>query len=88
MPLTPGQTTNELMAWGFRAIIALATLIGLPVAGALLSRVISTIDGIAAESQTHTIQLNTVGTKLDFLTGISNDHEIRLRQLERRPDGR
>lgn len=88
MPLTPGQTTNELMAWSFRAIIAFATLIGLPIAGALLSRVVSTVDGIAYESQTHTIQLNTVGTKLDFLTGISNDHETRLRQLERRPDGR
>lgn len=85
MTIGPGNTTNEIMAWGFRAIIAIATLIGLPLAGAMLSRVIATADHISEETQLHTIQLNTVGTKLDFLTGISNDHEIRLRQLERSP---
>lgn len=83
MPLSPGQTTNELMAWTFRAIIGFATLVGLPIAGYMLDRAVRSIDHVADESQVHTVQLNTVGTKLDFLTGIATDHETRLRQLER-----
>lgn len=71
------------MAWAFRAIVAFATLVGLPMAGYMLDRAVRSIDGVAVESIAHTVQLNGVTTKLDFLTGIATDHETRLRQLER-----
>lgn len=78
---------NEVMAWGFRAIIGIATLVGLPVAGWMLNRTVATIDRVSEGVATHTLQLDHVQTtitdQLGYLKSIAADHESRIRSLER-----
>jgi hypothetical protein len=87
MPLKPGETTNEIMAWSFRAIVGFATLVGLPLAGFMLNRAVGTLDNVSVQSVLHTTQLNrleqSVMDHVDFLTRVTADHESRIRQLER-----
>lgn len=86
MALT-GSSMNEIMAWGFRAIIGIATLVGLPIAGWMLNRTVATIDKVSDGVATHTLQLEhvqtTVTDQLGYLKSIVGDHETRLRSLER-----
>lgn len=83
---TPGSITNELMAWGFRAIIGVATLVLVPVGGWLIDRATHSIDHVASVSDQHTRQLDRMETSVadhfDFLARAVADHEARLRQLE------
>lgn len=80
------------MAWGFRAIIAIATLIGLPIAGFMLERVVTRADEISVAVHSHDtkLQLLSAGNDdiKDRITGVREtvqDHETRIRSLERGP---
>lgn len=83
---TPGSTINELMAWGFRAIIGFAVVILVPAGGWLIDRATRSIDHVAIVSDQHTRQLDRMETSVadhfDFLAKAVADHESRLRQLE------
>lgn len=88
--MLPGETKNEMMAWGFRAIIAIATLIGLPIAGAMLNRVVSKSDEIVKLVSAHDTKLqlidqgnNDIKDRISGVRETLQDHEIRLRTLER-----
>lgn len=78
------------MAWGFRAIIGIATLIGLPLAGAMLSRVVNKSDEIVSAIHAHDTKLQLLGMSneeiKDRVTSVRDllqDHENRIRSLER-----
>lgn len=89
---TPGTTINELMAWGFRAIIGIATLILVPAGGWLIERAIHSIDHVVTIADGHTRQLDRMETSVadhfDFLARAVADHEARIRQIERDRGGR
>lgn len=80
----PGQTTNELMAWGFRAIIGIATVIGLPVAGAMLNRLMNSADEVSALVRSHDAKLQIIQNGIDEIRDVDKDFEQRLRTLERK----
>lgn len=82
--LRPGQTTNELMAWGFRAIIGIATVIGLPVAGAMLNRLMNSADEVSALVRSHDAKLQIIQNGIDEIRDVDKDFEQRLRTLERK----
>lgn len=77
---------NEIMAWAFRAIIAVATTIG----GWSLTRIVNSADEISLAVHSHDTKLEILNERAketnDKLTGTGtqiNDHEVRIRQLER-----
>lgn len=80
--MAPGSTTNELLAWGFRALVALCTFIGIPTVGWLASRAVSSLDNVATLSEQHTVQLQKIVDHVDDLSRITGDHETRIRALE------
>lgn len=84
MELKPGTTANELMAWGFRVIVGVGVLIGLPLAGAMLNRVLHTADQIAAQVQEHNTKLEVIGDRITGVRETLQDHEQRLRVIEQR----
>lgn len=84
----PKIARNELFYFVARASTLIATLIGLPVAGWMLSRVITQADALAATVTQQNVEIRvltaTVNSRLDSDTKSITDHELRLRQLERR----
>lgn len=80
--MTPGSSTNELLAWSFRALVALCTFIGIPTVGWLASRAVASLDNVAVLSEQHSLQLQKVVDHVDDLTRVTGDHETRIRALE------
>lgn len=84
----PKIARNELFYFVARASTLIATGIGLPVAGFMLSRVISQADALTATVTQQNVEIRvltaTVNSRLDNDTKSLSDHELRLRQLERR----
>ena len=70
-----------------RLCMVAATLIGLPVAGALLSRVVGQADAMAHQVQEQGVSIRllnaTVSEKLNSNFSTLTDHELRLRALEK-----
>lgn len=82
------------MAWGFRAIISVAVLIGLPIAGVMLNRMLAKSDEIVSLVHSHDTKLqlidqgnNDIKDRISGVRETLQDHEIRLRYLERPPGG-
>jgi hypothetical protein len=93
-PVAPGNNTNEMMAWGFRAIIGIATVVGLPLAGFMLQRVMGKADDIVIAVHSHDMKLqeltfgnNEIKDRLGGVKEMLTDHENRLRTLERPANG-
>jgi hypothetical protein len=86
-----GQThkivKGELVTYFARACMIAATLVGLPAAGFMMTRVINQNDTVAAAvaAQNVSIQLlsQSVRQTFDGHTSQLQDHELRLRQAER-----
>jgi hypothetical protein len=64
-----------------------ASVIGLPIAAAMLSRVVSQADAMAHQVQEQGVSIRllnaTVGEKLNSNFSTLTDHELRLRALEK-----
>lgn len=93
---TPRQipvTTELLMAWVFRAMVALVTFVGLPTAGYLLMSLMSKADDVVTTVHAHDTKLELlslgnqmINSKLNDFHDSLQDHEKRIRELER-PQG-
>jgi hypothetical protein len=82
---------NEMMAWGFRAMLTASVAVG----GWALARIVTTGDDISSSVHKHDTKLEIldergkeINDRLVGFNGELNDHENRIRQLERNKDGR
>jgi hypothetical protein len=78
---------NEWFYAFARLCMVAATLIGLPTAAAMLSRVVSQADAMAHQVQEQGVSIRllnaTVSEKLNSNFATVTDHELRLRALEK-----
>ena len=79
---------NELFYFIARASMLFGSLIGLPVAGYMLTRIINASDAIAAQVSEQAVAIKvlttTTGFRIDNSDKILIDHEARIRLLERK----
>lgn len=80
----PRAVRNETFYLIARLCMILGSTIGIPMAGYMLSSVISKANEIAATQQEQTITLRvlsaTMAQRLDMIDKTMNDHELRLRK--------
>lgn len=75
---------NEIFYAFARVCMVLASLIGMPTAGFMLSRVIATADDIRDQVQKQNTALLLLSAEVKYHYGSVDDHEQRLRKLEAR----
>lgn len=75
-------TRELMMAWAFRAIIGLSVVVGLPLAGAMLSRVLNKADEITEVVRGHDTKLEIINDRITGVRETLQDHEQRLRTIE------
>lgn len=78
----PTFIRNEFFYAFARLCMVGGTLIGLPVTGFLLSRVVSTADDIRTQVQQQNVALTVLSSEVKFRFATMDDHEHRLRRLE------
>lgn len=84
--MTEIPVTRELMmAWAFRVIIGFAVLAGLPMAGYLMQRMLNKADEISNTVHGHDTKLEIIGDRITGVRETLQDHENRIRSLERGP---
>lgn len=83
----PKIARNELFYFIARLCMILASVIGAPAAGFMLTRIINQADVLQATVLEQTITIKvlsaTVKDKLDSSVAQLSDHELRIRSLER-----
>jgi hypothetical protein len=83
----PKIARNEMFYFIARASTLAATLIGLPLAGFMLSRVVSQADALQLSVTQQNVEIRvlsaTLKSQLDNDVKQLTDHELRLRALER-----
>lgn len=83
----PKIARNEIFYFVARMSTLVATFIGLPIAGWMLSRAVQTSDVLTAQVAQQNVQLSvlsaTIKDRLDGDLRQLTDHELRIRQLER-----
>lgn len=86
--LVPKIARNELFFFIARASMLFATVIGLPAAGFMLSRIINEADALTLSVTQQNVEIRvlsaTLKDRLDQDGKELTDHELRLRSLERR----
>lgn len=86
--LVPKAARNELFYFVARASGIFMTVVALPIAGVMLTRVIAQQDAVQVLLTQQNVDLHvlsaTVKDKLDMILTHQNDQELRLRQLEQR----
>lgn len=87
--LVPKAVRNEIFYFIARFSMIVANLVGLPIAGWLLIRIVTQADNLQATVLEQTVTLrvlnSTVKDKLEANVQQLSDHELRIRALERRP---
>lgn len=78
----PSIIRNEVFYAFARVCMVAASLIGMPVAGFLLSRVVSTADDIREQVQKQNTALLLLSAEVKYRFGSVEDHESRIRKLE------
>jgi hypothetical protein len=84
---------SETFAITARAAMVFATMVGLPIAGWMMNRVTSAIDGMNAKVDLTSEQVKLlqqsinlgVNFRIDGAERQLSDHEVRIRGLERQP---
>lgn len=83
----PKIARNELFYFVARASTLIATLIGLPIAGFMLSRVITQADALNATVVQQNVDIKVLSSQVNDRLASDlrqlSDHELRLRALER-----
>lgn len=78
----PSIIRNEVFYAFARLCMVIATLVGLPVAGFMLTRVVVTADEIRDQLQRQNLALMLLTNEVKFRFANVEDHEQRLRKLE------
>lgn len=78
----PTIIRNEFFYAFARLCMIAATVIGLPIAGFLLTRVVNTADEIRTQVQAQNVALILLTAEVKFRFANVEDHEHRLRKLE------
>lgn len=78
----PAIIRNEVFYAFARLCIVFLTVIGVPVGGFMLTRVVTAADDIRAQLQTQNTALILLTAEVKFRFANLEDHEHRLRKLE------
>lgn len=65
-----------------RGAMILASVVGLPTAGFMLQRAITSVDHLAETTEQTRVTLVLIQQRLEDIRDVQRDHETRLRQVE------
>jgi len=88
MPLSeskiPAVVKNEFFYLFARVCMIIAATVGMPIAGFMLSRVVAKADEISEQVAKQNMSLQLISSEMKFRFDSVNDHEQRIRSLERK----